>query len=305
MANDDINRLRAEARARHEAVTKKISRLRRVNNVDVGHSKYDPRRDLSVIKRYNRNQLNSYIKSLNEFTARGNTFVGGADNTIIRGSKWREYKQLEKQFNRISAKHDAKFAQQFVPTAGMTVEQRLAQRPKGFIRAGVEASSRPFREENRVSAHIKGEEGLDKLLKRMKRQLSKGYEKSTIQRDRKTFESLAKVNGDHSLIKSMRKLNDYQFYYAWHFTNLAEAMATRYDIAGLTSESTNRGYAAVVEGYTEDAREILDYASRVSENEYTDTNARAIPVQRGREYTDTRAQAIPTQNPQGSRRRRR
>jgi len=232
--------------------------------------------------------------------------VAGADNTIIRGSLWKQYQQLEKQFNTISSRHEKRFEDQYIPTAGMTVAERMAQRPKGFLRAGVEASTRPYRQESRNPAHIRGEEGLKALIKQKRRQLTKGYEKDAIKRDRETFEKMARINGDESLIKDMRKLNDYQFYYAWQYTNLPEAMASRYDIAKITGESNNRGYEAVVEGYSEDAREILNHASTVNENEFTDTRARAIPTQRGRaEFTDTRAQAIPKQKPPRARNRRR
>lgn len=259
--NDDLKRLRDEARKRHQAANKKASRLRRVNGVEINGTEYDVRRDPSKIKRYNRAQLTAYINELNEFTGRRNTFVAGDTGTPIPATKWREYKQLENQFNALGKQHDAKLDIK-LPGQDQTVKQRKrAMKPTDMRKAAGEASFSPFFHLDRKPQNIAGTQAVERLIKSMKNKLSPRYLPTTLTNQRAGMEKMLKEIGANEFLEKSRQLNDFQFQVFWTDVPSARNISHNYEVMKMRGEQgPKRSDAETTSAYLDEAEKLLDWA---------------------------------------------
>jgi len=310
MANNrpELDYLRAQATARHRAATRKIARLNRVNGVAISGTSHDPRRDLSkVTKNYNSAQLRTYIDKMDKFVSRSTGFVAGAEGSVIRAEKWREYVKLQNRYNALGRKHEKAIGNYKIPTTGMTVEERMATIvPKKFVRPGVNATNRPYVQIDRKPQWIRGEAALDKFIEQMKSRINGEYLPTAINKQRETARKLFTGIGDEESNKLLDSLSDNQFNVIWNYTPLAAQAGAVYPF--LQGNNNKRWTAAVAEDHINDIREVLNWAKndipeqgrRQRPTEYTDTRAQAINTI----YTSTEARAIPIQKRGTSGRRR-
>lgn len=218
--------LRAEVKAAHKAANRKVSRLRTQKGVELGGTRNDPRRNLAHVKGYNARQLQTYLNELNSFRSRGTQYVSGAMGRTISGSKWREYKRLERRYNEIAERSQRKVRQTFLPSHGMTVGERdNLLRPTGPTAIG---NRRPMDPINRSPKGIVSDRALDKLISGLKKQTNPNYEQTVIDRQRKVARKMSRGRGNKSQRERLAKLTDKQFNLLWNYTDFPNQMSTKY-----------------------------------------------------------------------------
>lgn len=257
----EIERLRELVRKRRSAVTAKIARIRRNTGVDIAGRTEDPRRDTKVINRYTKRQLNAYLGELNSFQSRSVGFIAGAGGAPIPRLKWREYKRLEAQYNAIGAQHEAKVADIFLPTAGMTIRERQATiHPT----AQGEVVNRPYSQVDRLPEQIPSAEALEKLTRDMRRKTSKSFLPGELRAARKQLADMLKTAGNGDFIARARRLTDSQFDTLWNYTNFATLISLSYELTKLrTAGAKERWHDSVVEDAADDLGNLFEWAEQL------------------------------------------
>lgn len=264
----DIAELRRIVRQRHQDATKKISRMRRVNGVDVGGTRYDPRRKLENVKGYNRKQLTTYLRELETFQSRGTSFAVGGGGTILPMEKVREYNRLKRRWNaRVDRKMKA-IEGVFIEPLGKTVKTRRAERSnEGFAGVGEDATNRVYAKIQRDPLKIRGEANLDKMLKQLRDRFEPGYDAKHLASQRKQFRQMAKAIGAGSeLRKLVSKMSDYEFSLFWNETNAAESMGNIYFLFTSADESKRQQFAGIIENNESETLSLARWAKRQGGN---------------------------------------
>lgn len=242
--NERLENLRAQARARHKAATRKVSRLKTNNDVEISGTKLDPRRDLANLKRYNAKQLESYIGKLDSFVSRETSYVAGARRKPLPGNLWHTYESLENALRRKNAKPFEQVKDVFVPSLGMTVEQFHGAKPTHPV-TGNPSSRAPHIVNKRSPKGIPNEKQLNKLIKNTREKLNPDYDEKVFKRDkkvaRKMLTDIGKVTGAFIIdgkrvtVASMKRdigaMSKDQFNFLWNNTNFADIASFDYEIA--------------------------------------------------------------------------
>lgn len=258
----DINELRREVRKRHAAATAKVSRLRNDKGVEVGGTKYDPRRDPANIKRYTRQQLNSYLNQLNGFTARTNGFVAGSEGAPIPIATWRKYKSQETRYNAKGRRRFQGVADIKLHGQDMTLAQRQDMMRPNIIRAGGEASNRPFAPVERKPSQIRDVEALNKLIRSFNKKNSRGYLSGYIRKQRQQAKQLVDGIGVSGLNDLLKNLTDDQFDTLFNETSFASDAGSRYGLMQLAKQGKKSGaHDAVMETAENDLLEQIKWAA--------------------------------------------
>lgn len=266
MARDDLQALRAEVRKRHQDVTKKISRMRRVNGVEVGGTRYDVRRDLENVKGYTRAQLRAYKRELDQFQSRGTAFGAGGDGKPLPVEKVRQYNALKKRWNARVDRNMRAIEGVHIEPLGKSVRQRRAERSnEGFPGIGEDATDRINAKISRDPWKIRGEKNLDRMIRDLEKRFDSGYEKKRLAAQRKQFRQMASVIGMSPDVKKLvRGMDDYSFNLFWNETNAAEQMGNSYFIHNNATESRRQGLAGVLEVADSQVAGLARWASRQS-----------------------------------------
>lgn len=256
----DVERLRELVRKRRAAATAKIGRLRRNTGVEIAGTKEDPRRPPSVIKRYSKPQLNKYLAELNAFTSRDNQFVAGAGGTPLSRNDWNAYKIIEKRYNEIGTRHDNKIADIFIPTAGMTIKERMATIHPTAVG---EFSNRPYSTVDRKPYQIASSDALSQLTRDMRRKISRKFLPGEISKGREQMREMLSSIGHTEFIKRADKLTDSQFDIVWNYTSMARLISLVYELMKLRSADESkkeRWHDKVVEDSEDELGELFDFA---------------------------------------------
>lgn len=260
--NEELEALRAQVRARHNAATKKVSRLRQ-RGVELGGTNYDVRRDPNNIKRMNSTQLRAHLGRLNSFIDRKNAFVPGDSGVPLPAAKWREYKALERQYNRIGNREYAKVGDTFLPQPGVKVRDRrsiLAQSALGT------AANAPYQEINRNSRGITGTDALDKITEQMRGKTSRDYLPAEIAKSREQFMDMLKEMGNAEYIDTAKKLTDDQFDTLWNYTSFATEISSDYEIMKMRARGeSERAHEKIHKDNSDAISELLNWATVLPE----------------------------------------
>jgi len=274
MANDDLKKLRDAVRKRRNAVTAKENRIKRRTGVDIRGTNADPRRPLEVVNKYNRRQLQAYYNELDAFMDRGNGFVAGANNVPIPKIEWLKYKRLEQQYNSIGAMQFDKVAEIFIPTAGMTIAQRDATIVPDTLSAQGAIVNRPYSLIDRAPENVRDAEALKKLTAEMKKKVSQHFLPAQIKSAREQLGQMLTVIGNADLTKKANSLSDAQFNVLWNYTNFATNVSGIYFIMQKqAADSGDRWYSSVVEDYSNDIRELFDWAGQIDTTQKSPANS--------------------------------
>lgn len=259
----ELERLRELVRKRRGAVTAKIYRIRRNTGVDIADRPEDPRRDPSVVKKYNTRQLNKYLGELNAFQSRSVGFVAGAGGVVLPRLKWEQYKRLEAQYNALGIKHEAKISDIFLPTAGMTLRQRNAMIHPTAVG---EVVNRPYSYVERSSSQVPDVAALEALTRDMRRKVSKSFLPGEIKKARSELNTMLKTTGNDEFAKRAAALSDAQFDTLWNYTNFATLVSLSYEMAKLrAANAKERWHDSTVEDASDDIGELFDWASNLGE----------------------------------------
>lgn len=222
---DDLSKLRDEVRKRRAAVTAKENRIRKNTGVKIQGTKEDPRRPPSVIKKYNRTQLNSYLRELNNFMGRDNGYVADSSGGLIPKRKWNNYKRLERQYNKIVQGHFEEIADIKDPYRNVTIRKAESLYVPESSRAQGEIRHRPYNELNRNNKNIKSEQALDKLTKQLEGRLDKGYLPEALDAGRNQAIQMLNNAGLSNLKSTLLKLSNKQFDVLWNYWGFATRLA--------------------------------------------------------------------------------
>ena len=192
------NELLALARARHRAATRKISR-QRAAGVDVSGSEFDPRRNLKTVARYNRRQLEGYIRTLNTFTDRRNQYVAGAGGSPIARSTFSQLQQLQDEARERARSRFADMRGIRQPS-GMTGDNVVAMRPGGRHMREFN-SSVPEQMSDFSPGDIRGERGARALIRSL--QTRPRRRKSNVKRLRETIQRDNEWSGNNFDVSSL------------------------------------------------------------------------------------------------------
>ena len=261
--DSDIERLRAEVLARHAAASRKISRLRK-QGIELAGTKYDLRREIAKVRRYNMAQLNAYLNQLLGFTSRTNQYVASAGGQPVPKKDWIRFQGIQARFNDYVAAHEERIANIEIPShanqKGMTIRGREESLygKRRISRAGGDIVNRPLSFNETHIANVNGAEALQELYKGLQKKMRPGYLNT---RNKSTATSMSKMLsaiGDYEAIEKLHFLTNHQKDILFNYTNFAAAVSQTY---GFKSMDTKNQYGSTIENNMGEINELLDWAA--------------------------------------------
>ena len=207
---------------------RKISRLQS-KGIDIEGTKHDVRSTVSNLSRLNTNQLNAAEKRLADFNSRRNSFVKLADDTVLTGKQWGEFKNLERKRNaKADAWNKSVSGVRIHPDSPNTVGERTEHIKNTRARAQGESTPRLFERRVTKPENVNGLKAVQKLTKQMKNKLKADYVRLEVQKGRKSFNAMLDKMGNSHLTKDLNSLTDHQFLILTKETNFAESLGQNY-----------------------------------------------------------------------------
>lgn len=242
----NISEKRLYVQKLHRSVNKKVSR-NKGKGVLLSGTEFDPRRDLSKVKRYTNKQLDAYAAELAGFTSRKTQFAPDAFGRAMPASEFRGYKGLETENKRQANAAFDKVAHLFNPTSGMTLKQRMDKMMPDRITSSnrrVNAAYQPDGLE-RESTSITSRKSLEVLTKAMKNRVAPGKQEKDLKQARRSFMKMLKgmndvtirgnkalgVEHQQSLQNLAKTLTQDQFNVIWQYTTLPDMADYNYQSA--------------------------------------------------------------------------
>lgn len=254
--------LRNEIAKLRRAATKKISRLKQVKNVVTSGSKVDPRRDPAVHKKYNNEQLENYKNMLQGFVSRKTQYVPDSQHRPIHADKFKEYKQLETEYNARVDQHFSKF-QDYVLPSSETILERMAKMTPDHKRAWNPPVNSPFRATVRQSKAMASDKALETLIDKMNERLTPDYFDKLNRAGMEQFEQMESVINDKGLSNKVKQLTPGQFALLWNYTNFAAAVSMHYEtMMKMLSNQEKPWHTTVRRDAIADYEEMVEWASK-------------------------------------------
>lgn len=197
----------AERRARRK--------IKRLQNKGIRTGSITPFRDVDPS---NTRALNTYHKQLEQFISRETRFVAGQDGTPIPYSSYRDFRRLERQWNKQHDKYWRKYADKPFLTAYGETDTTLGMRSQMTKIKGLQYKGIDYVRETPVSA-LKGVPDIKRRSDILKKELSPTYQKKRIQQLRKNLLENAASFNDPTLPNMIKKLSNEQLFALQNFTN--------------------------------------------------------------------------------------
>lgn len=227
--NERVSQLRAEARARHTAATRKVARLRS-KGVQVVGTKYDVRRPSAKIDKLNSIQLAAYITKLNSFVDRKTQFVGDVHGRPIPATLYREYKATERQINNTVNKAYEQIKDINLPGQNRTIDDRMQAITPKHKHAGNAANS-PYLPVVRNPENFASEKKLKEMIAKNKKRLKTDFLAKDLKRDREVVRVMANTLGRPDLAYRVKKLTNDQFNILFNFWGFINKLGLPYEVA--------------------------------------------------------------------------
>ena len=157
--------------------------------------------------------VKKYTKELENFISRQTRFVKGRDGSPIPYEYWRDFKRLERDYNRTHAKFWSRYGDMpFITTAGasdMTLRERdrMLQRPLIEKRADVQPEQ------------INSISDLKRRAKALLKEISPSYQSNRMKQLRKNLLEHAATFNDERLPRMIRSLSEEQLFALQAMTN--------------------------------------------------------------------------------------
>lgn len=197
----------AERRARRK--------IKRLQNKGIRTGSITPFRNVDPS---NTRALNSYHKQLEHFISRETRFVAGQDGTPIPYTSYRDYRRLERQWNKQHDKYWRKYADKPFLTAYGETDTTLGMRSQLAKIKGLQYKGIDYVRETPASA-LKGLPDINRRSDILKKELSPTYQKKRIQQLRKNLIENAATFNDPTLPSMIKKLSNEQLFALQNFTN--------------------------------------------------------------------------------------
>lgn len=260
---EEIARLRAEARQRHRAATRKVSRLKNNVGVNVAGTEYDPRRDLSKVKSYTAKQLSAYIAELNGFVSRSRQYVPDVAARPIPKTVFGEYKAVERAYNAMvnASTDDVKDIR--LPS-GMTIGERRAMLRANHPFAGNPSVRRPNQPVVRDSSEITSIDAMKKLVDNMRKQMTPKFRREELKRSREELSKIMDVINQPEVNKDINSLSARQFAILWNDSAFAEAASLQYELIMQRMTGKEQAWHSdVIETKFKEAVELVKWAKNI------------------------------------------
>lgn len=197
----------AERRARRK--------IKRLQNKGIRTGSVEPFR---TVDPSNTRALNSYANQLEKFISRSTRFVAGRDGTPIPYTAYRDYKRLERQWNKEHNRYWQKFAAHPFLTAYGESDTSLGMRSAMSHVKGLPFGNIDYQRQL-LPEQIRSESDLKKRMKILKRELSPTYQRQRIKQLRKNLMEHAASFNDPRIPKMIKKLSNEQLFALQNFTN--------------------------------------------------------------------------------------
>ena len=197
----------AERRARRK--------IKRLQNKGIRTGGIAPFRDVDPS---NTRALNSYANQLEKFISRSTRFVAGRDGTPIPYTAYRDYKRLERQWNKEHNKYWQKFAAHPFLTAYGESDTTLGMRSAMAHVKGLPFGNIDYQRQL-LPEQIRSEADLRKRAQILKRELSPTYQRQRITQLRKNLMEHAASFNDPRIPAMIKKLSNEQLFALQNFTN--------------------------------------------------------------------------------------
>lgn len=197
----------AERRARRK--------IKRLQNKGIRTGSIAPFRDVDPS---NTRALNSYANQLEKFISRSTRFVAGRDGTPIPYTAYRDYKRLERQWNKEHNKYWQKFAAHPFLTAYGESDTTLGMRSAMAHVKGLPFGNIDYQRQL-LPEQIRSEADLRKRAQILKRELSPTYQRQRITQLRKNLMEHAASFNDPRIPAMIKKLSNEQLFALQNFTN--------------------------------------------------------------------------------------
>lgn len=197
----------AERRAR--------SKIKRLQSKGVRTGGIAPFRDVDPS---NTRALKTYARDLEKFISRSTRFVAGRDGTPIPYTAYRDYKRIERQWNKEHNRYWEKFAAHPFLTAYGESDTSLGMRSAMSHVKGLPFGNIDYQRQL-LPGQIRSEADLKKRMKILKRELSPAYQRQRITQLRKNLMEHAASFNDPRIPKMIKKLSNEQLFALQNFTN--------------------------------------------------------------------------------------
>lgn len=197
----------AERRARRK--------IKRLQNKGIRTGGIAPFRDVDPS---NTRALKSYANQLEKFISRSTRFVAGRDGTPIPYTAYRDYKRLERQWNKEHNKYWQKFAAHPFLTAYGESDTTLGMRSAMSHVKGLPFGNIDYQRQL-LPEQIRSEADLRKRAQILKRELSPTYQRQRITQLRKNLMEHAASFNDPRIPAMIKKLSNEQLFALQNFTN--------------------------------------------------------------------------------------
>ena len=204
------------ARARVKDAERRARRkIKRLQSKGIRTGSVEPFR---TVDPSNTRALNSYANQLEKFISRSTRFVAGRDGTPIPYTAYRDYKRIERQWNKEHNRYWQKFAAHPFLTAYGESDTSL-----GMLSAMSHVKGLPFGnidyQRQLLPEQIRSESDLKKRMKILKRELSPAYQRQRTTQLRKNLMEHAASFNDPRIPKMIKKLSNEQLFALQNFTN--------------------------------------------------------------------------------------
>lgn len=197
----------AERRAR--------SKIKRMQSKGIRTGSIAPFREVDPT---NTRAMKSYARELEQFVSRATRFVAGKDGTPIPYTAYRDYKRIERMWNKEHDRYWNKFADQPFMTAYGDSDMSLGQRSAAAHVKGLPFGDIGYKREL-MPEHIRSVEDLKNRTKILKREMSPSYQRKRITQLRKNLLEHAATFNDPRLPGMIKKLSNEQVFALQNFTN--------------------------------------------------------------------------------------
>jgi hypothetical protein len=265
--NSDIERLRADVRKAHRSTTNKISRLKRINDVEVSGTAIDPRRNPKVIGRYTRAQLLAYQAQLQAFNSRRTQYLRGARGTIVSKELFSEFERTKRRVNERNEREFARIAGIQLPRSAQTIEQRLRMlvKPAGYLGVDLPAT-RPFDIIGRSNPRgLMGDKGVRTQIAAMQSRLDPNWIHRKVERDRESFKKMAQIINKPALATAVDKLSSAQFNVLWNYTDFSNSVSLHYENMKSMLQGRDEAWYDQIGGeVVDEAHALIEWASSLN-----------------------------------------
>lgn len=197
----------AERRARRK--------IKRLQNKGIRTGGIAPFRDVDPS---NTRALKSYARDLEKFISRSTRFVAGRDGTPIPYTAYRDYKRIERQWNKEHNRYWQKFAHHPFLTAYGESDTTLGMRSAMAHVKGLPFGDIGYKREL-LPEQIRSVEDLRNRMQILKRELSPSYKRKRITQLRKNLLEHAATFNDPRIPNMIKKLSNEQLFALQNFTN--------------------------------------------------------------------------------------